>query len=99
MFLLQNDKVEEANIQVAKIYKLTDEQIGQRIISDLQKGIQQAQELSKTSPTFIQSLTNINYRRASWMLIAIAMFNQLSGVNIVNMYSTEIFTKLLANGV
>ena len=31
------------------------------------------------------------YRRATWLAMAISFFNQMTGVNLISIYSTELF--------
>ena len=37
-------------------------------------------------------------RAATWICISIAVYNQMSGVNIINGYSTNIFDDIKKNG-
>ena len=43
-------------------------------------------------------LIDPEFRGATWFCIFLAIFNQLSGVNIVNMYSTAIINDMVAPG-
>ena len=46
---------------------------------------------SQKSVSMVDSLTDGNYKRATFMCLALALFNQLSGVNVITFYSTQIF--------
>lgn len=55
--------------------------------------------MSANAPNLWTSLTSRDYRSASWLCISIAVYNQMSGINIVNGYSKQIFDILKNNGV
>lgn len=44
------------------------------------------------------TLTSPDYRSATWICISIAIYNMMSGVNIINSYSTNIFDDIKNNG-
>lgn len=39
-------------------------------------------------------LSDPKYRKATWLVCAIAFFNQMSGVNLISIYSTTLFQQL-----
>lgn len=50
------------------------------------------------APGYIDALTNPYYRRATWVAMALAFFNQVSGVASLNLYSSNIFSLIIKNG-
>ena len=49
-------------------------------------------------PDVWSTLTSEEFRKATWVCIAIAVYNMMSGVNIINGYSTQIFDKIGEDG-
>jgi len=45
-------------------------------------------------PGFCESLSSSKYSRGTWMCIMVALFNQLTGINAVSLYSTTIFEQI-----
>ena len=45
----------------------------------------------KESVNMLQSVTKSDYKYATYMCMALALFNQLSGVSVITFYSTTIF--------
>ena len=43
------------------------------------------------SPGYIRALTDPDYRRATFICMALAFTNQLTGINAINIYSTTIY--------
>ena len=48
-------------------------------------------------PGYCESLSNPQYSKATWLVMAIAVFNQMSGVNLISIYSTKLFTDISAS--
>ena len=46
------------------------------------------------APGYKEVLCDPKYRKATWLVCAIAMFNQFSGVNLISIYSTTLFDQL-----
>jgi hypothetical protein len=46
-----------------------------------------------------QSMTHPDYRMATWVVVGVATANQMAGINVINMFSTDIFTKMEASGI
>mmetsp|Transcript_1015 Transcript_1015/g.1841 ORF Transcript_1015/g.1841 Transcript_1015/m.1841 type:complete len:86 (+) Transcript_1015:804-1061(+) len=53
---------------------------------------------SVEKPTIYESLTKADFRKATLLSLAIAFFNQMSGVNIVNGFSSNIFQAIAEKG-
>ena len=45
-------------------------------------------------PGYCEAFSDKRYRGATWMVTAIAIFNQMSGVNLITFYSTTLFQSL-----
>ena len=61
-------------------------------------------EITKTdaksgSVSMCQALVHKDYLGATWICMAAALFNQMSGINIVNTYSTTILESCRDNGM
>ena len=46
----------------------------------------------------IKALTDIDYRRATWILIFVSVGNQMAGINILTVYATSIFDDCAKGG-
>jgi len=44
-----------------------------------------------------EGLTDPDYRKASWLCVYLAIGNQMSGINIVNIYAFFIFNKIMTD--
>lgn len=44
------------------------------------------------------ALTDPSMSGSSWVCIAVSIFNCLCGIGIINIYATQIFNNILANG-
>ena len=49
-------------------------------------------------PDVYAALTDPRYSMATWICISLAVFNQMSGINIINIYAATIFTNILETG-
>lgn len=47
----------------------------------------------------LQAMCNRDYMGATWICMAAALFNQMSGINIINTYSTKILDTCEENGM
>ena len=47
-----------------------------------------------TPPGYSEVLCDPKYRKATWLVCAIAFFNQMSGVNLISIYSTDLFSDI-----
>ena len=55
-------------------------------------------EREAVKPDVKSTLTSEEFRSATWICISIAVYNMMSGVNIINGYSTQIFDKIGEEG-
>ena len=88
VFLIQRkDEVGSINL-IDKLYP--DESIFRReeLRSSLEHRYLTCTCNSQKSVSMVDSLTDGNYKRATFMCLALALFNQLSGVNVITFYST-----------
>ena len=49
---------------------------------------------NSSTPGYKDVLTDPRYKKATWLAMAIAFFNQMSGVNLISIYSTTLFENL-----
>lgn len=59
-----------------------------------QERIDLIKEQEKDSPSYTDLLFGKNYRYATWCGITLAVFNQLTGINIIVFYSNMLFRGL-----
>ena len=83
-WLVKKGKVEEARAVILKLYHDEDPDA---MIKSIQDSLE---EESRTNGSN-DSIFNKSYRKLIILGIGVGMFNQLSGINIINYYSTEIF--------
>ena len=62
----------------------------------MQEAHDKANESATKPPGYCESLSNPQYSKATWLVMAIAVFNQMSGVNLISIYSTKLFTDISA---
>ena len=48
----------------------------------------------KESPGYYRALTDPDYRMATFICMALAITNQLTGINAINIYSTTIYQNI-----
>ena len=51
---------------------------------------------SSEKPGYYRALTDPQYRRATYICIGLAIFNQLTGINAINIFSTKIYSDIQA---
>lgn len=51
------------------------------------------QGASSSGVTLWQSLTDKEYRMSTWINVAICFFHEMAGVNVINLYSNQIFSE------
>jgi hypothetical protein len=95
-FSIKSGDKEAAMKLISRVYAREDG-TAHRAIYD-----QQAQILSKSSNenggSVLGALTDERTSGSSWMCIAVAIFNNLGGVGIVNIFATQIFDTVLSRG-
>ena len=62
-----------------------------KIYDEMLYAVEKESEGNEEKPNVIQALTNEDYRVATWICISLAVFNQMSGINIINIYAADIF--------
>lgn len=62
------------------------------VYSDIKVRMSQKNEEGKI--TLKRCMTDSDYRKATWMCVFIAVANQMSGVNIINIYTQSIFDQI-----
>ena len=88
---------ESAKHQIERIYNTTDtDKIDFTFESQLED-FTNAQESTRKSPSYCEVLFKPDYRYATWLVMAIAFFNQFTGINLIGIYSTSIFEGLQAD--
>ena len=75
-------------MHVSKIYK---ENGPGSVYRELLEAHIKSSEGQEKSPSFSEVLCDPNYSKATWLVCAIAFFNQMSGVNLISIYSTTLF--------
>ena len=75
-------------MHVSKIYK-EDEQ--NSIYKELLEAHNQSSDSQEKAPSYGSVLCDPYYSKATWLVCAIAFFNQMSGVNLISIYSTTLF--------
>lgn len=91
-FVIEKDKINVANKIIARIYPNETAMRRQQILENLQKQLKQGSgdEEGSNKIGLWESLTHPDYRRATWVCIGVATANQMSGINVINMFSTDI---------
>jgi len=83
---MMQGKYEEAKIALARIYdtKTQDiEIIFKEIISSIQK--------ETSSVPFCKAVCGSIYAKGTWIVVVLIIFHELSGINIILLYSNTIF--------
>ena len=83
-----------ARLNVQKIYKAEDENGYEQIYQELLNNHNEANASKSKPPGYGEVLCNPQYCRATWLVMSIAFFNQMSGVNLISIYSTKLFQDL-----
>lgn len=95
-FLIKNGKQEKAMDIIHKIYPndmyLDQEDVYNKIAAKYSKA-----ESTEIVGTWT-AISDPKYRAASWICIALASFNQMSGINVICIYVQDIFTKIEEKG-
>lgn len=97
-FCITNDREEEAIRHMCKVYRIKDpasttEPIEKLLESKL--GIQrQSTSMDASSTTFKQAICGKKYRKSTWVCFMIQSFNQLSGINAINVYANRLLVQM-----
>jgi hypothetical protein len=109
-FCLNHERPDEAQALLRHVFRDEEIQGEQRLISMSIESIyeEMAQELTQTREKdagaadqklgYCRVLSDPMYRGATYMVMAIAFFNQFSGVNFIGIYSNDIFTDMQKTG-
>ena len=90
-YLIVSDNLEEAHLAVKQVYKgaNTDQMV--KVYIDR---LRQNSGKNSSGCSIIDSLCNPRYRRATWVSIGYIFFHEVSGINVIMLYSTTIFQNL-----
>lgn len=94
IFYLEKDRDEEADKVLARIYSQEDQKTRDQIKSILKMQLKDSDDTEEEEVGMWKCLTHPDYRRATWVCIGVATANQWAGINIINIFSTDIFTRL-----
>jgi len=94
-FLIVNNRLDEANKAVQQMYKYaTNDKIADVYIAK----IRSVSGAGSSGLTLKDALFNPQYRTATWVSIGYIIFHELTGVNVINMYSHNIFESMSGSG-
>lgn len=79
---------EQGKLHVSRLYCEDDYH---SIHKELLNGHLEANKDQVKAPSFCEVLSDPRYNRATWLVCSIAFFNQMSGVNLISIYSTTLF--------
>lgn len=83
-FLISKDQLDEARLAIQLVYKYAhNEVIADRYIEKIREYSGKA----SSKLTLKDALFNPAYRRATWVNIGYMVFHELTGINVINMYS------------
>lgn len=85
---------ESAKEHLGKIYRTKDPIGVERLLEDQHEAFDTASGNNHYSPGYISVLCDSSYCVATWFAMALAFFNQFSGVNCITIYSSDLFSDL-----
>ena len=86
---------ESARAHLNKIYDFgSNKQQADEVFDQHHKAHDIATEKQEQSPPYVAVLCDSNYSAATWFTMALAFFNQFSGVNCITIYSATLFENL-----
>ena len=77
-----------------KIYRTNDEQRSESIFDEHHEIHDKAEKEQGYKPGYISVLCDSKFALGTWFAIALAFFNQGSGVNCITIYSSDLFDDL-----
>ena len=84
----------EVKQAISRNYGEQDEDAVHMLAVDIEQKFKETCVLTSESIGYVKALTHPAYSRASWICIMLALANQLTGINAINIYSTVIFQNL-----
>ena len=90
-FLIGSDKTEEALLAIKEVYKHAQTPEEQMLY--LQK-LKASQGKKSSNLTLIDALCNDRYRGATWVNVGYIIFHELTGINVIMLYSTTLFKNM-----
>ena len=80
---------------INKVYKVSDKDEADLIVDEKRFELNDTQEnVLGEVPGTSAVLCDAKYRRATWLCVIMAVFNQLDGINVMNFYSNTIFENI-----
>ena len=101
-YCLKNEDKDDYRAQltriVSKVYRTDNEAAAQSIIDEKRKElIGTGDNIKQEVPGAREVMFDPKYSKATWISIAMAVINQLDGINVLNFYSNTIFATVLEN--
>ena len=94
-FLIVNKKEREARAHVRKMYKhATNDQKADAIIEAIRDKI----STSSSDLTLRDAIFDPRYRTATWINLIYMIFHELTGINVITMYSNTMFRRMHSEG-
>lgn len=92
VFLIQNNRKKEALDFIARIYDQSED--FERVYDSIKANI----KIDDNKVTFKDALFKEEFRRATWICFILAIFNQMTGLNAIMMYSNNMLDTLNNDG-
>jgi len=91
---------ESARAHLNKIYDFgSNTQQAGEVFDQYHEAHDNAMERQEQSPPYVAVLCDSKYCVATWFAMALAFFNQFSGVNCITIYSSDLFENLKMNPI
>jgi len=95
-FLLSKRRYDEARIAVCRMYKEASDERGQTLVMER---LEKTFGKDSSGLTFKDAMVNPQYRTATWVNIGYMIFHELTGNNVILLYSNILFASMNQSGL
>ena len=93
-FLITKNDIPQARLAVKQLYKYANVEN----VDDYIDKIRQNCGGNTSGLTFIDAICHPQYRKATWVNVGYIVFHELTGINVILMYSSQIFKEMHNSG-
>lgn len=94
LFSISKGNIDDAKSLISKVYNFDDHGQRDAMVFHFIQNTNQSLGSDVSSVTFSEALWGAEYWRATWVSFFINIFNQLSGINAINMFSNRLLMNL-----